>query len=133
MLKKAFVDHIIGLESLIQVIKSDKVEGKARAYGDGWTWEEFEQFLLPKLQMHLPIALDRMDFHKTLINELEFQHKFTIDSLEQLWNMYRPTLDKLVTESKLRTAAAFSAQSPKLVTEQQFKLILQDAFKVRDA
>ena len=114
-------------------IKSDKVEGKARAYGDGWTWEEFEQFLLPKLQMHLPIALDRMDFHKTLINELEFQHKFTIDSLEQLWNMYRPTLDKLVTESKLRTAAAFSAQSPKLVTEQQFKLILQDAFKVRDA
>jgi hypothetical protein len=47
--------------------------------------------------------------------------------------MYKPTLDRNVTESRLRTAAAFSAHSPELVTSEQFKLILYDAFKVKDA
>jgi hypothetical protein len=59
----------------------------------GWQWEEFESEILPMLETNLPIALDRMEFHKSLINELEFKHKFTIDSCERLWNIYRPILD----------------------------------------
>lgn len=47
--------------------------------------------------------------------------------------MYKPTLDKGVSESRLKCAIAFSAHSPELVTKEQFKLILIDVFKVKDA
>jgi hypothetical protein len=50
-----------------------------------------------------------------------------------LWNIYRPTLDKGVTENRLKTATAFAAHSPDLITKEQFKLIMLDVFKVKDA
>ena len=81
-------------------------------------WDEFEEHILPLLEKSLPLALDRMEFHRSLINELEFKFNFTLESLEHLWNMYRPTLDKGVSELRHRTAAAFSAHSPELVTKE---------------
>jgi len=74
-----------------------------------------------------------MEFHKSFINELEYRFNFTLESLEHLWNMYRPTIDKRVGENRLKTAMAFAAHSPELVTKEQFKLIMLDVFKVKDA
>jgi hypothetical protein len=99
----------------------------------GWSWEEFEKDIIPMLESSLPIALDRMEFHKSLINEMEFRYNFTIESCEHLWNIYRPSLDKGVSENRMRTAAAFAAHSPDMVTKEQFKLVMLDVFKVKDA
>ena len=74
-----------------------------------------------------------MEFHKQLINELEFRFNFTLESSEHLWNMYRSTIDRNVSDNRLKTAVAFSAHSPELVTKEQFKLIMLDVFKVKDA
>jgi hypothetical protein len=70
------------------------------------------------IERALPLALDRMELHKSLINELEFRFNFTLESVEHMWNLYKPTLDKGVSESRLRIAAAFSAHSPDLVTKE---------------
>ena len=59
-----------------------------------WTEDTFKSQVLPLLKMHLPIALDRMDLHKRLMNQLECQHNFTLDSIEQIWNLYK---DKILT------------------------------------
>ncbi len=99
----------------------------------GWSWEEFETHILPLLENSLPIAFDRMEFHKSIINEIEFKYNFTLDQCEHLWNIYRPTLDKNVTDNRIKTAAAFAAHSPDLVTKEQFKLIMLDVFKVKDS
>jgi len=45
----------------------------------GWSWEEFETDILPMLENSLPIAFDRMEFHKSIINEIEFKFNFTLD------------------------------------------------------
>lgn len=45
----------------------------------GWSWEEFETDILPLLENSLPIAFDRMEFHKSIINEIEFKFNFTLD------------------------------------------------------
>jgi len=74
-----------------------------------------------------------MEFHKSLINELEFKYNFTLESIEHLWNLYKPTIGKFVSDDRMRCAAAFSAHRPSLVTRDQFKLILMDNFKVKDA
>ena len=88
---------------------------------------------MPLLQNSLPLAQDRMEFHKSFVNELEYRFNFTLESLEHLWNMYRATIDKSVPENRLKTAMAFAAHSPELVTKEQFKLIMLDVFKVKDA
>jgi hypothetical protein len=74
-----------------------------------------------------------MEFHRSLVNELEFKYNFTLDSCEHLWNIYKPTLDKGVTENRMKTAAAFAAHSPDMITREQFKLVMLDVFKVKDA
>ena len=45
----------------------------------GWEWDEFESTILPLLENSLPIALDRMEFHKSIINEMEFKYNFSLD------------------------------------------------------
>ena len=52
VLKKAFVNQIIQLEQAIALVK-DK---KDLQYQEGWTFEEFEEFVLPLLQNSLPLA-----------------------------------------------------------------------------
>ena len=89
--------------------------------------------ILPLLEKTLPIALDRMEFHRSLINELEFKFNFTMDKCEHLWNVYRQTLDVDVSENRKRTAEAFAAHNPDVITKEQFKLIMLDVFKVKDA
>ena len=74
-----------------------------------------------------------MEFHKSLINELEFKFNFTLESVEHLWYMYKPGVGKAPSDDRMRCAAAFSAHRPSLVTRDQFKLIMMDVFKVRDA
>lgn len=59
-----------------------------------------------------------MEFHKNLISDLEFKFNFTLESLEHLWNMYRPTLDKGISDNRIKTAIAYSAHSPELVTKE---------------
>ncbi|CDW80465.1 hippocalcin-like protein 1 [Stylonychia lemnae] len=128
VLKKSYVNQIIQLESAISKLSTHKTINH-----DGWTFDEFEQEVFPFLEKSLSLALDRMEFHKQLINELEFRFNFTLESLEHLWNMYRSTIDKNVSENRLKTAVAFAAHSPELVTKEQFKLIMLDVFKVKDA
>ena len=85
---------------------------------EGWSWEEFESDVLPLLENSLPIGLDRMDFHKSLINEMEFRYNFTLESCEHLWNIYRSAIDKGVSENRMKTAAAFAAHPPDMVTKE---------------
>lgn len=59
-----------------------------------------------------------MEFHKSLINELEYRFNFTLEQLEHLWNMYRGTIDRNVSESRLKIAVAYAAHSPELVTKE---------------
>jgi hypothetical protein len=56
-------------------------------------WEDFIETQLDVISLNLPICQDRMEYHKRLMNELECRFGFTLESLEQLWNIYRPTLD----------------------------------------
>lgn len=51
------------------------------------------------------------------MNEAEYKFNFNLESVEILWNMYKPTLDKGISESRLKCAIAFSAHSPELVTK----------------
>jgi hypothetical protein len=64
---------------------------------------------------------------------MEFKFNFTLESCENLWNIYRPTLDKQVSENRLKTAAAFAAHSPDVITKEQFKLVMLDVFKIKDS
>ena len=82
----------------------------------GFTWEEFEQILLPKLETCMPVALDRMEFHKNLISDIEYRFNFTVDSLEHFWNIYRESLGRKASDTRMHCAAAFAAQNPELVT-----------------
>ena len=65
---------------------------------EGWTWPEFEIQVLPSLRDALPICLDRMEYHKNYINELEFRFGFTIDKLEEFWNLMREQTNKPLSE-----------------------------------
>ena len=65
-----------------------------------------------------------MELHKNLINQLEFKHGFTLESLEQLWNVIFPTINTPVSNERLQNAAAFQAHSPDLMTKEQFKLFM---------
>ena len=129
VLRKSYVTQIVQLDQAIVKIRDHPLKNPQI----GWQWDEFETEILPLLESTLPIALDRMEFHKSLINEMEFKYNFTLDSCEHLWNIYRPTLDKQVSENRMKTAAAFAAHSPDLITKEQFKLIMLDVFKVKDA
>ena len=82
--KKAYIEQIVSMEEAIQKIQKNKTINP-----DGWTFEEFERDIFPLIEKSLPLALDRMEFHKTMINELEFRFNFNVESLERLWNMYR--------------------------------------------
>mmetsp|Transcript_1972 Transcript_1972/g.2788 ORF Transcript_1972/g.2788 Transcript_1972/m.2788 type:complete len:94 (+) Transcript_1972:273-554(+) len=93
-MKKSFSEVIINLE---------KVQARLQAIGNGnrISWETFTSELLPILSRYLPTALDRMELHKNLVNELEFKHGFTLESLEQFWNMYYPSIDQPVSAERL--------------------------------
>ncbi len=54
---------------------------------EGWSWSDFEAILLPELTEHMPLVLEKMELNKNLVNELEVRFGFTIESLEQLWNV----------------------------------------------
>jgi hypothetical protein len=38
--------------------------------------------LLPELNEHMPLVLEKMELNKNLVNELEVRFGFTIESLE---------------------------------------------------
>jgi hypothetical protein len=59
-----------------------------------------------------------MEFHKSLINELEFKFNFNLESVEILWNKYKFHIGNGVSESRLKSAIAFSAHSPELITKE---------------
>jgi hypothetical protein len=48
-----------------------------------------------------------MELHKRLMNEVECRFGFTLESAEQLWNIYELTLDQPLSIDKLKTAKAF--------------------------
>ena len=128
-LKKGFINQIMVLEKCVARVK----DTKGNKHSDGWLWPEFETQVLPQLETAMPLALDRMEFHRALVNEMEYKFNFTLECAEQLWNMYKGTLNKPVSENRIKTAMAFSAHSPELVTKEQFKLIMFNDFKVKDA
>jgi Ca2+-binding EF-hand superfamily protein len=74
-----------------------------------------------------------MEFHKSLINELEYKFNFNLESVEILWNKYKNTIGQGISDSRLKSAIAFSAHSPELITKEQFKLVMFELFKVKDA
>jgi hypothetical protein len=59
-----------------------------------------------------------MEFHKSLINELEFRFNFNLESVELIWNKYKHMIGREVSESRLRSAVSFAAHSPELVTKE---------------
>lgn len=77
VLRKSFVNQIVELDKAMNKLKSHPI-----ANPEGWSWEEFENEILPLLETNLPIALDRMEFHKSLVNEMEFKYNFTLESCE---------------------------------------------------
>lgn len=48
-----------------------------------------------------------MELHKNLVNQLEFKHGFTLENLEQLWNIFLPSYNKDVTNQRLQNAMAY--------------------------
>jgi hypothetical protein len=89
VLNRSYSRHFIGLEKAIQALKTKE----SNIGGSGaWTYTPFKQLILPLLKDHLPIALDRMDFHKRLLNEAECRFNFTLDKVEVIWNHFKPKL-----------------------------------------
>ena len=73
-----------------------------------------------------------MEFHKQLINKLEYKYGFSLESLEKFWNVFKDTVDKPVAQSRLQNAAAFQAHSPELISRDQFKWIMVQQFNIQD-
>ena len=42
-----------------------------------------------------------MEIHKNLVNQLEIKHSFTLENLEQLWNIFYETVDQPVSIERL--------------------------------
>ena len=99
-MKKSYSEVIINLEKVCSRLQTI-------GYGNRISWESFAAEILPTLQKFLPTALDRMELHKNLVNELEFKHGFTLESLEQFWNLYYPSMDQPISEERLQNAAAY--------------------------
>ena len=66
------------------IFSLERVQGELGRMGNGAfvSWEHFSSDFLPGLSEYLPTALDRMELHKNLINQLEFKHNFTLENLE---------------------------------------------------
>ena len=94
LLKKSFSEVIINLE---------KVSNHLQNLGNGSSinFETFSNEYLPILKQFLPSALDRMELHKNLVNQLEFRYGFTLENLEQLWNAYYPQIGQPVSMERL--------------------------------
>lgn len=75
LLKKSYSEVIINLEKVTLRFQS-------MGMGSKLSWEQFSQEFLPTLSTYLPTALDRMELHKNLVNQLEFKYGFTLESLE---------------------------------------------------
>ena len=75
LLKKSYSEVIINLEKVTLRFQSIGMGAKL-------SWEQFSQEFLPTLSTYLPTALDRMELHKNLVNQLEFKYGFTLESLE---------------------------------------------------
>jgi hypothetical protein len=50
-------------------------------------WSDFETNILPQLRETLPLMLAKMEFHRSFISELEVRFGFTLESLEEFWNL----------------------------------------------
>ena len=64
LLKKSYSEVIIKLEAIVKEVEAAQDDKNAR----GITWLHFEQMILPRLSQVLPTSLDRMEFHKQLMN-----------------------------------------------------------------
>ena len=84
LLKRSYSEVVVELE---QIVKSMELQQTGSTIGV--TWPQFEQTLLPRIRKYLPVSLDRMEFHKQLMNQLEFKYGFTLEGLEQFWNIYK--------------------------------------------
>ena len=138
LLKKNYISRMIQIESCIQKTKELSTENE-----EGLSWEEFSLNLLPDIANCLSIPLgiyiyiynyliDRKEYEKSLINELEFEHCFGIEEVESLWNLFRLALDQELTPTRVKWAEAFQAHSPHLLNEQQFKYVMSSKLKVKD-
>lgn len=84
------------------------------------------------IKRSLTLALDRMEIQRALVQHLELRWDFGLTKLEQLFEAHKGTLDKRQTDFRLQVAQVMNKPSPELITKGQFKLIMSDAFKVRD-
>ena len=110
-MKKSYSEVVINLEKVTTRLQT-------LGFGNRISWETFATELLPTLQRYLPTALDRMELHKNLVNELEFKHGFTLENLEQFWNMFYPAMDQPISEERLQNAAAYQSHSPELISRE---------------
>jgi Ca2+-binding EF-hand superfamily protein len=86
LFKRVFSTPIIKLEEAIA-----KVDQWPKQQGlQGWTWSDFEMVLLPVIQEYMPTIFDKIELNRNLISELEVRFGFTLESLEELWNVTRP-------------------------------------------
>ena len=87
VLKISYVKMLINIENII-----NKIQNLTTKNPLGIDWMEFsdpENELLIPLAETLPTVFDRFDYYRSLINYLEVKYKFTLESLEQLWNIYK--------------------------------------------
>lgn len=100
LLKRSFSEVIINLEKVLSRLSS-------LGNGTSMSWEEFADNYLNALKQYMPTALDRMELHKNLVNQLEFRYGFTLENLEQLWNEYYPKIGQPVSMDRLQLAVSY--------------------------
>jgi hypothetical protein len=121
VLRKSFAVPLASLNSAHQVVSSQ----------DRWNFNDFNAKILPSMG-YLQLCQDRMIFHKDSVAELESCHGFTLEKSEHLFNLYKPTFSQPLSIQRLKLAQAFQANSPELVSREQFKLIMGTQFGVKD-
>jgi hypothetical protein len=102
----------------------------------GFTKEELyspDKEIYSTLWESYPIALDRMDYPKSIVSTLERKFGFGIKQLEDLWNMYKKTIISAKShEAREQYADIMKISHPNMLNEKQFKLVMYDQFKVRN-
>ena len=77
--------------------------------------------------------LDKMEFHRTFVSELEVKYGFTIESLEEFWNITKSRSLQPLSAGQLKISKSYaSTHLPNLITRDQFKLMMMQTFKVTD-
>ena len=95
LFKRVYAQPILKMEEALAKVDSWPKQNAL----PGWTWGDFEGVILPLLKECMPVMLDKMDFQRAFVTELEVRYGFTLESLEELWNMMKQrTLKPVSTE-----------------------------------